>query len=111
MSVLVVQAAFRAVDDALAERPHPVGPGALPFGIAVPAETISRVADAEDPAEEAYRLVLEQSRHALSLPGVRGLHLTDFRKDGSMERLCRDLGIPPRSERSTTRADHDLVRV
>ncbi len=80
-------------------------------GIAVPAETISRVADAEDPAEEAYRLVLEQSRHALSLPGVRGLHLTDFRKDGSMERLCRDLGIPPRSERSTTRADHDLVRV
>ena len=80
-------------------------------GISVPAETISRVADAEDPAEEAYRLVLEQSRHALSLPGVRGLHLTDFRKDGSMERLCRDLGIPPRSERSTTRADHDLVRI
>lgn len=70
-------------------------------GIDVPQAVIDRVADAEDSAEEAYRLVLEQSRHALSLPGVRGLHLTDFRKDGSISRLCRDLGIPPTKERVT----------
>ncbi len=70
-------------------------------GIDVPQAVIDRVANAEDSAEEAYRLVLEQSRHALSLPGVRGLHLTDFRKDGSISRLCRDLGIPPTKERIT----------
>jgi methylenetetrahydrofolate reductase (NADPH) len=81
------------------------GAGPLKFmnnsvpGIDVPADVISRVADAETPAEEAYQLVLEQCQHALSLPGVRGLHLTDFRKDGSMARLCNDLGIKPRTER------------
>jgi methylenetetrahydrofolate reductase (NADPH) len=68
-------------------------------GIDVPAETIARVEQADDPGEEAYELALEQARHALSLPGVRGLHLTDFRHDGAVSRLCRDLGIPPTKER------------
>jgi methylenetetrahydrofolate reductase (NADH) len=72
-------------------------------GIDVPAETIARVAEAADPAEEAYLLALEQARHALSLPGVRGLHLTDFRRDGSLSRLCTDLELPlqRRDERGT----------
>ena len=54
------------------------GPGALRFmndkvpGITVPPATIARVEDAADPAEEAYQLALEQARHALSLPGIRG---------------------------------------
>jgi methylenetetrahydrofolate reductase (NADPH) len=68
-------------------------------GIDVPAETIERVASATDPAEEAYALALEQARHALALPGVRGLHLTDFRHDGAVSRLMRDLGIPTKEER------------
>ena len=68
-------------------------------GIAVPATTIERVEHAADPAEAAYQLALEQAQHALSLPGVRGLHLTDFRHDGSLSRLCRDLGIQPKDER------------
>lgn len=68
-------------------------------GISVPAETIARVEAAEDGREAAYQLALEQARHALSLPGVRGLHLTDFRHDGSIARLCRDLDIPPLRER------------
>ena len=76
-------------------------------GISVPPATISRVADAATPADEAYQLVLEQCQHALSLPGVRGLHLTDFRKDGSMSRLCTDLGIKPRTERD----QHDHNRI
>jgi len=79
-------------------------------GIAVPAEVIGRVADATEPAEEAYALFREQCEHALSLPGVRGLHLTDFRKDGSMARLCTDLGIKPRSEREQ-HAHHRVVAV
>ncbi len=68
-------------------------------GISVPAATIARIEAAEDAREAAYQLVLEQARHALSLPGVRGLHLTDFRHDGSIARLCRDLGIPTLQER------------
>jgi methylenetetrahydrofolate reductase (NADPH) len=68
-------------------------------GIDVPEATIHRVEQASDQAEAAYALALEQAQHALSLPGVRGLHLTDFRHDGSLSRLCRELGIPTKEER------------
>jgi methylenetetrahydrofolate reductase (NADPH) len=73
--------------------------GALRFmdrevpGISVPAEVIDRVANAQDEAEEAYQHTLEQARHALSIPGVAGLHLTDFRHDGSLGRLVDELGV------------------
>jgi methylenetetrahydrofolate reductase (NADPH) len=40
---------------------------------------------------------LEQSKHALSLPGVRGLHIIDFRRDQSMERLMSELGRKPKN--------------
>jgi methylenetetrahydrofolate reductase (NADPH) len=81
------------------------GPRALAFmdravpGIDVPAETIDRVESADDHAEAAYELALEQARHALGLPGVRGLHITDFRHDGALSRLFRDLDIPHTEER------------
>ena len=68
-------------------------------GISVPAGAIERVRGAHDEGEAAYRIALEQARLALSLPGVRGLHLIDFRRDGSLTRLCLDLGLAPRSER------------
>jgi methylenetetrahydrofolate reductase (NADPH) len=68
-------------------------------GISVPTEMIESVRAAPDQAEAAYELALEQARFALDLPGVRGLHLADFRRDGSLSRLCTDLGIAPRSER------------
>ena len=68
-------------------------------GIDVPAKTLARIEQADDQAEAAYQLGLEQARHALSLPGVRGLHLTDFRHDGSLSRLCRDLDIPLKEAR------------
>jgi methylenetetrahydrofolate reductase (NADH) len=68
-------------------------------GISVPTETIDRVRSAPEEGEAAYQLCLEQARFALSLPAVRGLHLIDFRRDGSLARLCLDLGLAPRSER------------
>jgi hypothetical protein len=40
-----------------------------------------------------------EARHALSVPGVRGLHLTEFGHDGALSRLCRDLDIPLMEER------------
>lgn len=67
-------------------------------GISIPADTIARVAGAGDKdaiAEESYLLTLELSRHALSLPGVAGIHITDFRHDGSLARLVEDLQIGP----------------
>lgn len=64
-------------------------------GIDVPADTINRIKSAADPAEESYQLTLELSRHALAQPGVAGLHITDFRHDGSLGRLVSDLGITP----------------
>ncbi len=67
-------------------------------GISVPAATIERVSASEDPKEESYRLVRELAAHALSLPGVAGLHITDFRHDDSVRRLTEDLAIGPRFE-------------
>ena len=82
------------------------GPQALRFvhrevpGIDVPDVTIERLERAADPSEAAYRLALEQARAALALDGVAGLHLTDFRHDGSLTRLVDDLGL----------RDHDKER-
>ena len=79
--------------------------GALRFidekvpGVAIPEEVIARVERSADPDEECFELACEQARHALSLPGIAGLHLISFRKDAAIERLCLALGIPPRAER------------
>ena len=59
----------------------------------MPAATIERVAQSSAPGEEAYQLALEQARHALSVPGVAGIHLTSFRRDNAIPRLCDDLGL------------------
>ena len=66
-------------------------------GISVPQDVIDRVEKASDQAEEAYQQTLEFSKHAISLPGVRGLHVTDFRHDDTLDRLMTDLGRTPRS--------------
>jgi methylenetetrahydrofolate reductase (NADPH) len=62
-------------------------------GIAVPAATIDRITRSSEPGEEAYQLALEQARHALSINGVAGLHLTSFRRDNAIARLCDELGL------------------
>jgi methylenetetrahydrofolate reductase (NADPH) len=67
-------------------------------GISVPASTIERVNSSPDPAEESYQIVKELARHALALPGVAGLHITDFRHDDSVRRLTEELSIGPRFE-------------
>jgi len=66
-------------------------------GIDVPSEVINRVEKSTDKAEEAYKQTLELAQHALSLPGVRGLHVTDFRHDDTLDRLMHDLGRVPKS--------------
>ncbi|MDP1719791.1 MAG: methylenetetrahydrofolate reductase [Candidatus Nanopelagicaceae bacterium] len=66
-------------------------------GIDVPVDVIQRVEKNTDPSEAAYTLALEQARHALSLPSVRGIHIADFRHDETLARLMTDLGRTPRT--------------
>jgi len=66
-------------------------------GIDIPQETLNRVSAAADQAEEAYKLTVELAKHALTLPAVRGLHVTDFRHDDSLDRFMYDLGQKPRN--------------
>ena len=75
--------------------------GALRFmdasvpGIHVPGDVIDRIASSADPLEESYQLAREQAAHALSLPGIAGIHITDFRHDDSVHRLVHDLRLGP----------------
>jgi methylenetetrahydrofolate reductase (NADPH) len=66
-------------------------------GIDVPKDTIARVASAANGTKEAYDMTLELAQHALNLPGVRGLHVTDFRHDDSLGQFMSDLGQKPRN--------------
>ena len=66
-------------------------------GIDVPASTVARVQSASDPSVEVNKLTLELALHALTLPGVRGLHITDFRHDDSLDQFMHDLGRTPKS--------------
>jgi methylenetetrahydrofolate reductase (NADPH) len=61
-------------------------------GIDIPAETIARIESDANQGEATYLLALEQARHALAQPGVRGIHITDFRHDETIDRLMTDLG-------------------
>ncbi len=65
-------------------------------GIDVPSNTLARINAASDEKSEIYNLTLELAQHALSLPGVRGLHVTDFRHDDSLDTLMNDLGRTPK---------------
>jgi methylenetetrahydrofolate reductase (NADPH) len=68
-------------------------------GVDVPPETLKRIEDAADPEAECFELAYELAAHAISLPGVAGLHFISFRKDAGIAKLCTRLGIPPRTER------------
>jgi methylenetetrahydrofolate reductase (NADPH) len=70
-------------------------------GIDVPPETVARVERAEDAEAECFDIAYELASHALAQPGVAGLHFISFRKDAGIAKLCKRLGIPPRTERES----------
>jgi methylenetetrahydrofolate reductase (NADPH) len=70
-------------------------------GIDVPPEVVDRVERAEDAEAECFDIAYELAAHAMSLPGVAGLHFISFRKDAGIAKLCERLHIPPRVERET----------
>jgi methylenetetrahydrofolate reductase (NADPH) len=64
-------------------------------GVEVPASVIARVENAADQERECFELACELAEHAISVPGVAGLHLISFRRDASIAELCERLGITP----------------
>jgi methylenetetrahydrofolate reductase (NADPH) len=68
-------------------------------GIDVPGDVVARVENAADAEHECFEIAYELASHALSQPGVAGLHFISFRKDAGIAKLCTRLGIPPRTER------------
>lgn len=75
-------------------------------GIDVPKVIIERVENSSDQQEATYQLALEQARHALSLPNVRGLHIADFRHDDTLIRLMKDLGRNARKSHQIDNISH-----
>jgi methylenetetrahydrofolate reductase (NADPH) len=73
-------------------------------GVEVPAAIIERVERAADQQRACFELAHELAAHALSLPGVGGLHLISFRKDAGIAQLCTRLGLEPRIEREKSLA-------
>ena len=73
-------------------------------GVRVPAAVIERVERAADQQQACFDLAHELAAHALSLPGVGGLHLISFRKDAGIAQLCTRLGLEPRIEREKSLA-------
>ena len=78
-------------------------------GVEVPDEVIARAQAAEDQEHECFEIAYEQARHALTLPGVAGLHFISFRNDAGIAKLCERLGIPPRAEREQHGYRHPLT--
>jgi len=70
-------------------------------GIDVPESVVRRVEQAPDAESECFEIAYELAGHALSQPGVAGLHFISFRKDAGIATLCGRLGIPPRTERES----------
>jgi methylenetetrahydrofolate reductase (NADPH) len=70
-------------------------------GIDVPPEMVARVEGAVDAEAECFEIAYELASHALSQPGVAGLHFISFRKDAGIAALCTRLGITPRQERES----------
>jgi methylenetetrahydrofolate reductase (NADPH) len=68
-------------------------------GVEVPAEVIARVEESADPERECFELAVELAEHALSVPGVAGLHLISFRPDSAIGALCERVGIEPAASR------------
>jgi methylenetetrahydrofolate reductase (NADPH) len=61
-------------------------------GVEVPGSVIGRVEESDDQERESFELAVELAEHALSLPGVAGLHLISFRPDAAVAALCERVG-------------------
>jgi methylenetetrahydrofolate reductase (NADPH) len=68
-------------------------------GIEVPDEVLARVESAPDQAAACFDLAVELAEHAMSVPGVSGLHLISFAGGERIGELCTRIGIKRAAER------------
>src|SRR4051794_37325969 len=68
-------------------------------GIDVPEEVIERVESAPDQAAACLDLAVELAEHAMSVPGIAGLHLISFAGGERIAELCTRIGIKRTAER------------
>jgi methylenetetrahydrofolate reductase (NADPH) len=68
-------------------------------GIEVPDEVIERVESAPDQAAACLDLAVELAEHAMSVPGIAGLHLISFAGSERIGELCTRIGIKRTAER------------
>jgi len=66
-------------------------------GVSVPAALIARVEARDDQAQACEDLAYELAAETIALPGVAGLHIISFGRDGAAARLCERLGNPSRT--------------
>jgi methylenetetrahydrofolate reductase (NADPH) len=69
-------------------------------GISVPAALIERVESAADPEAECFEIGCELADAARRVPGVRGLHLISFRKEGGSH-ACAPASASPRVKKGS----------
>ena len=77
----------------------PLAQGLTDQPLCIDSSVIERIERASDPLAACLDLAYEQAAHAMSLPGVAGLHFISFRKDAGIAKTCRRLGIPTYAER------------
>ncbi len=70
-------------------------------GVDVPDEIVRRVEEAGDAENECFDIAHELATHALSMPGVAGLHFISFRKDAGH----REALHPPRHSAQTRKGN------
>jgi methylenetetrahydrofolate reductase (NADPH) len=70
-------------------------------GIDMPPELVRRVESADDAETECFEIAYELAHHAMTQPGVAGLHFISFRKDAGIAKLCARLGIATKQRRET----------
>ena len=84
-----------AFNDLVASRERPIVTAEFPSMDGGDLDTVAEAVDRFQPYVDAVNITDNPAAHALSLPGIAGIHITDFRHDDSVHRLVHDLRPGP----------------
>ena len=84
-----------ALDELVASRKRPIVTAEFPSMDGGDLDTVGEAVDRFQPYVDAVNITDNPAAHALSLSGIAGTHITDFRHDDSVHRLVHDLRLGP----------------
>ena len=84
-----------ALDELVASRKRPIVTAEFPSMDGGDLNMVGEAVDRFQPYVDAVNITDNPAAHALSLPGIAGIHITDFRHDDSVHRLVHDLRLGP----------------